>query len=62
MAKASNTESFIEAWEDERCLWDVNSVIHENRYKKVKYKKVKHRRKLAGQFSVLILVLASLQA
>ena len=60
MEKTSNTESFIESWEDERCLWDIDSVIHENCYKKVKYKKVKNRRKLAEQFSVLVLVLASL--
>ena len=34
MAKTINTESFIEAWEDERCLWDVNSVIFKNPTKK----------------------------
>ena len=31
MAKTINTESFIEAWEGERCLWDVNSVIYKLR-------------------------------
>ena len=54
MAKASNTESFIEAWEDERCLWDVNSVIFKN-----PYKKANSRKKLGEQFSILVLVLAS---
>ena len=54
MAKTINTESFIEAWKEERCLWDANSVIFKNRYKKAK-----SRKKLAEQFSVLVLVLAS---
>ena len=27
MAKTINTELFLEAWEKEMCLWDVNSVI-----------------------------------
>ena len=27
MAKTINTESFIEAWEGKRCLWDVNSGL-----------------------------------
>ena len=31
MAKTINTESFVEAWEGERCLWDVNSVIYKLR-------------------------------
>ena len=47
MTKTINTESFIEGWEGERCLWDVNSVIHTNLYEKVK-----SRKKLAEQFSV----------
>ena len=34
MAKAINTELFIEAWEEERCLWDVNVVIFKDCYKK----------------------------
>ena len=54
MAKTIYTESFIEAWEKERCLWDLNSVVFKSRYKKVK-----SRKKLAEQFSVLVLVLAS---
>ena len=54
MAKTINTESFIEAWKEEMCLWDANSVIFKNRYKKVK-----NRKKLAEQFSVLVLVLTS---
>ena len=48
MAKTIYTESIIEASEKERCLWDLNSVIFKNRYKKVK-----SRKKLAEQFSVL---------
>ena len=47
MAKTINTESIIEAWEGERYLWDVNSVIYKNRYEKAK-----SRKKLAEQFSV----------
>ena len=47
MTKTINTESFIEGWEGERCLWDVNSVIHTNLYEKAK-----SRKKLAEQFSV----------
>ena len=54
MTRTINTESFIEAWEKERCLWDLNSVIFKNRYKKAK-----SRKKLAEQFSALVLVLAS---
>ena len=54
MAKTINTESFIEAWEEERVLWDLNSVIFKNRYKKAK-----SRKKLAEQFNVLVIVLAS---
>ena len=46
MAKTINTESFIEAWEGERCLSDVNSVIYKNRYEKAK-----SRKKLAEQFN-----------
>ena len=34
MAKTINTELFIEAWEGERCLWDVNSVIYKNRFER----------------------------
>ena len=49
-----HSESFIEAWEKEMCIWDVNSVIFKNRYKKAKNRKI-----LAKQFSVLVLVLAS---
>ena len=48
MAKTINTESFIEAWEEERCLWDVNSVIYKNRYEKAR-----SRKKLVEQFSVI---------
>ena len=54
MAKTISTESFTEAWEEERCLWDVNPVIYKNRYKKAK-----SRKKLAEQFGVLVLVLTS---
>ena len=54
MEKAINTESFIEAWEEKRCLWDVNAVIFKNHYKKAR-----SRKKLAEQFSFLVLVLAS---
>ena len=54
MAKTIYTELFIEAWEKERCLWDLNSVIFKNCYKKAKSSK-----KLVEQFSVLVLVLAS---
>ena len=45
MAKTITTESFTEASEEERCLWDVNPVIYKNRYKKAK-----SRKKLAEQF------------
>ena len=54
MAKTIYTELFIEAWKKERCLWDLNSVISKNRYKKAK-----SRKKLAEQFSILVIVLAS---
>ena len=54
MAKTINTESFIETWEKGRCLWNLNSIIFKNRYKKAK-----SRKKLAEQSSVLVLVLAS---
>ena len=47
MAKTINTQSFIEGWEGERCLWDVNSVIYKNLYEKAK-----SRKKLAEQISV----------
>ena len=46
MAKKIDTYLF-EAWEGERCLWDVNSDIYKNRYEKVKSFK-----KLAEQFDV----------
>ena len=55
MAKTIITESFIESWEEERCVWDANSVIYKNRYKKNEEQK----KKIAQQFSVLVLVLAS---
>ena len=54
MAKTINNESVIEVLKEKRCLWDVNSVIFQNRYKKAKI-----RKKLAEQFSVLVPVLAS---
>ena len=54
MAKTINTESFIEALKEERCLWNVDSVIFKNRYKKAKI-----RKNLAEQFNVLVPVLAS---
>ena len=54
MSKTINTESFIEAWKEERRLWDVNSVIFKNRYKKAL-----SRKKLAKQFRALVFVLAS---
>ena len=47
IARSTNTELFNEALQSERCLWNLNSVIHKNRYKKVK-----SRKKLAEQFSV----------
>ena len=40
MAKTIYTELFIEAWEKERWLWDLNSVISKNRHKKPKRKKI----------------------
>ena len=39
MVETINTEWFIEAWESERCVWDLNSVIFKNRYKKAKSSK-----------------------
>ena len=39
MAKKINTELLIEAWEKERCLWDVCSVIYKNSYEKNKEQK-----------------------
>ena len=42
MAKTIKIESFIEAWEEESCLRDANSVIY-----KIRYKKAKSRKKLA---------------
>ena len=47
MGKKIDTYLFIEAWEGERCLCDVNSDIYKNRYEKVKSFK-----KLAEQFDV----------
>ena len=43
-----NSLRIIEAWEGERCLWDVNSEIYKNRYEKAKGHK-----ELAEQFSVI---------
>ena len=54
MAETINTELFLEAWEKEMCLWDVNSVIF-----KKPLQKSEEQKKLAEQFSVLVLVLAS---
>ena len=54
MEKTISTESFIQAWDDEKYLWDINSVIYKNRYKNVK-----SRKKLAEQFRVSVLALAS---
>ena len=51
MAKTVYTESFIEAWEKERCLWDLNFL-------KTATKKQRAEKKIAEQFSVLVLVLA----
>ena len=39
MPKTINTKSLIEAWEEEKCLLDVSSVIYRNCYKKVKSRK-----------------------
>ena len=36
MPKTINTKSLTEAWEEEKCLLDVSSVIYKNCYKKVK--------------------------
>ena len=36
MTKKIDTYLFIEAWESERYLWDVNSDIYKNRYEKGK--------------------------
>ena len=47
MAKTIDSESLIEACEEDRCLWDANSVIYESHYKNVK-----SRKKLAEQFSI----------
>ena len=49
MPKTINTESFIEVCEEERCLWDVSSVIYKNCQEKAKI-----RRKLGLQFSVTL--------
>ena len=43
----AKTELFFGVWEGERCLWNVNSVIHKNLYQKAR-----NRKKLAGRFSV----------
>ena len=52
MAKTIYTESFIEAWEKERCLWDLNFL-------KTATKKRRAEKKIVEQFSVLVLVLAT---
>ena len=51
MAKTIYTESIIEAWEKERCLWDLNFLKTAT--------KSKEQKKIAKQFSVLVLSLAS---
>ena len=48
MTKTINTESFIEAWEGERCLRDVSSVTIKNATEKEKT-----RKKLAEQLSIV---------
>ena len=40
IVKTIKTESFIEDWEGESCLWDVNSIIYQKRYKKAKSRKI----------------------
>ena len=35
MAKI-DTEAFIQAWEDEKCLWDVTLENYKNRLEKAK--------------------------
>ena len=47
IAKSIKTEWFTEAWEGERCLWNVNFVIYKNRYKKAN-----SRKRLAEHLSV----------
>ena len=60
MTKTINTESFIEAWEGERCLWYVNSVIYENHYEKATgYRREERRSNLSNEERILVLVLAS---
>ena len=50
-----NYQHWIVYWSlGKSCVWNLNSVIFKNRYKKAKSSK-----KLAEQFSVLVLVLAS---
>ena len=51
MAKTIYTESFIEAWEKERCLWDLNFLKTAT--------KSEEQKKIAKQCSVLVLALAS---
>ena len=46
MVKTINSESFIEAWEEERCLWYVQNY-------KNRYEKAKSRKELTEQFSVI---------
>ena len=48
MAKTVSDESFIEVRKEERCLWDVNSVIYKTRYKKVKNRKKNEQNSLAS--------------
>ena len=47
MAQKIDTSLFIESWQNERCLWDVNDEIYKNRIEKAKSLK-----KLAEQFGV----------
>ena len=42
-----DTNSFIDAWEEEKILWDVNSNLHKNQLEKANSLK-----KLADQFKV----------
>ena len=47
MPSKIDTDLFIEAWEMEPALWNVNSEEYENRYTRTKSLK-----KLEGQFNV----------
>ena len=49
MAQKIDTSLFIESWQNERSLWDVNAEIYKNRIEKAKSLK-----KLAEEFGVSV--------